>query len=72
MRQTQEFKIPQEVLLSETSFGQQYWSGPGIVVKVEARKACVRFGNKENDQPQNQNQSSASKVVPFVDSTNKI
>ena len=49
MRQTQEFEIPQEVLLSETSFGQQYWSGPGIVVKVEARKIRVRFGNKEND-----------------------
>ena len=49
IQKTNEFKVHQEVMLSETPFGQKYWSGPGIIVEVKASKIRVKFGNKQKD-----------------------
>ena len=49
--QLEEFILGQEIMLSETSFGQQYWSGPGQVIEIKKKKVRVRLANKEHDFP---------------------
>ena len=36
-------------MLSETSFGQQFWSGPGQIMEIKKKKNCFHFGNKAKD-----------------------
>ena len=41
------FQVNQEVVLSEKSFGQQFWSGPGTIVKIKKNKIEVQLGKKK-------------------------
>ena len=41
------FQLNQEVMLSEKSFGQQFWSGPGTVIRIKKNKIEVQFGKKK-------------------------
>ena len=41
------FLLNQEVMLSERSFGQQFWSGPGTFIRIKKNKIEVQFGKKK-------------------------
>ena len=41
------FQLNQQVMLSEKSFGQQFWSGPGTIIKIKKNKIEVQFGKKK-------------------------
>ena len=41
------FQLNQEVMLSEKSFGQQFWSGPGTIIKIKKNNIEVQFGKKK-------------------------
>ena len=41
--QMQQFRLHQLVMLSEKSFGQQLWSGPGKIVKIKKKTIRVQF-----------------------------
>ena len=49
--QLDDFILGQEIMLSKTSFGQQYWSGPGKIIEIKKKKVRVRLANKEHDFP---------------------
>ena len=40
------FQLNQEVMLSEKLFGQQFWSGPGTIIRIKKNKIEVQFGKK--------------------------
>ena len=41
------FHLNQVVMLSEKSFGQQFWSGPGTIIRIKKNKIEVQFGKKK-------------------------
>ena len=41
------FQLNQEVMLSEKSFGQQFWSGPGTIIKIKKNNIELQFGKKK-------------------------